>query len=470
MPNKFSVISPVDGSVYVERTESTPGQIARTVDAARRAQEGWRHTSIHERIAVIHAAMEILEGRRDEIAESITLSIGRPIAFSGGEVDGMLSRARFMSSIAEECLSEIHPEPIAGFDRLIRREPLGVVLVLSPWNYPYLTAVNAVVPALLAGNAVILKHSDQSPLAAEHFAQAFTAAGLPAGVFQFLHMNHAATAQVLDDDCIDHVCFTGSVQGGLAVTRAIASRSGRNRFIGAGLELGGKDAAYVRPDADIEFAAANIVEGALFNSGQSCCGIERIYAHRDIVSDFIDALIAATNSWILGDPRIETTTLGPLVRQRNADAVRAHLTCALDDGARPLIDTASWSKDRADTPYLAPQFLTNVDHSMAIMTEETFGPCAGIMTVGNDSEAVALMNDSPYGLTASIWSADTDRVATMADSIQAGTIFMNRCDYLDPALAWSGMKNSGRGATLSAVGFENLTRPKSLHFRTELPT
>lgn len=470
MPNKFRVISPVDGSVYLERAEATPGHIARTVDAARTAQATWRQTRIQDRIGVIEQAMNHLESRREEIAESITCSMGRPIAFSGGEVDGMLSRARYMASIAEEALSNLCPAPTSGFSRLIRREPLGVVLVLSPWNYPYLTAVNAVVPALLAGNAVVLKHSDQTPLAAEDFAGAFKAAGLPAGVFQFLHMNHAATAQVLDDDCIDHVCFTGSVSGGVAVTRAIAARSGRNRFIGAGLELGGKDSAYVRPDANLQFAAENIVEGALFNSGQSCCGIERIYVHRDIASEFIDALIASTNSWALGDPRLETTTLGPLVRQRNADAVRAHITRALDAGARPLIDTASWAKDRADTPYLSPQFLTNVDHSMEIMAEETFGPCAGIITVRSDEEAIRLMNDSQYGLTASIWSNDVDRVTTLADSINVGTVFMNRCDFLDPALAWTGVKNSGRGATLSAVGFENLTRPKSLHFRMETST
>lgn len=468
MPNKFRVISPVDGSIYLERIEATPGHIARTVDAARSAQTDWAQTSIADRISVIEQAMEHLGSRRAEIAASITHSMGRPIAFSGGEVDGMLSRARYMTSIAEEALSDLVPEPTAGFTRLIRREPLGVVLVLSPWNYPYLTAVNAVIPALLAGNTVVLKHSDQTPLAAEDFAEAFSAAGMPEGVFQFLHMNHAATAQVLGDDCIDHVCFTGSVAGGVAVTRAIAARSGRNRFIGAGLELGGKDAAYVRPDADLQFSAENIVEGAIFNSGQSCCGIERIYVHREVASDFIDALIESANSWTLGDPRVETTTLGPLVRQRNADAVRAHITQALDSGARPLIDTASWTKDRADSPYLSPQFLTNVNHSMDIMSEETFGPCAGIMTVDSDEEAIGLMNDSPFGLTASIWSNDLDRVTQLSGSINVGTVFMNRCDFLDPALAWTGVKNSGRGATLSSVGFENLTRPKSLHLRTEL--
>ena len=468
MPQQFHVVSPVDASIVAHRTEATPGQIARALDAAQRAQGGWRATPLPDRRVVIQEAMNHMAGSRDEIAETLTMCMGRPKRWAGLEVDGMIGRAEHMMAIAPECLADIHPTPTGGFTRFIRREPMGVVMVLSPWNYPYLTAVNAVVPALLAGNAVILKHSDQTPLAAEHFAEAFAAAGLPKGVFQMLHMNHEATRQVLGDDCIDHVCFTGSVAGGVEVNRAIASRTGRKRFISAGLELGGNDPAYVRPDADIEFAAENIVEGVLFNSGQSCCGIERIYVHEDIATGFIDAAVAAAKAWTLGDPRDGATMLGPVVRQRNADAIRGQITRALESGARPLLDAAAWAKDRADTTYIAPQLLTNVDHSMAVMADETFGPCAGIMVVRNDQEAVRLMNDSTFGLTASIWSANEVEVTTLAEQVEAGTVFMNRCDYLDPALAWTGVKHSGRGVTLSSVGFEHLTRAKSFHFRTRV--
>ena len=470
MPKQFRVVSPIDGSIVIRRTEATPAQIARALDDAKRAQRGWRATPLPDRIAAVGTAMQHMAGMRDAIAETLTLCMGRPARWAGLEVDGMVGRAEHMMSIAPDCLADIHPAPSSGFTRFIRREPLGVVLVLSPWNYPYLTAVNAIVPALLAGNAVILKHSDQTPLAAEHFADAFAAAGLPDGVFQMLHMNHEATQQVLGDDCIDHVCFTGSVAGGIQVNRAIASRAGRNRFITAGLELGGNDPAFVRPDADVAFAAENIVEGVLFNSGQSCCGIERIYVHEDVASEFIEAAVAAAKAWTLGDPRDDATTLGPVVRQRNADGIRTQMTRAFESGARPLLDAAAWTKDRADSTYVAPQLLTNVDHSMALMAEETFGPCAGIMTVRNDQDAVRLMNDSAFGLTASVWSADEVKVAELADQVEAGTVFMNRCDYLDPALAWTGIKHSGRGVTLSSLGFEHLTRAKSFHFRTRVPS
>jgi len=468
MPVNFQVVSPVDGSVFTERPEATPAQIARALDVAQSAVRGWAAASIDDRIQVVSRAMEWMVSHRDEIARSITMCMGRPIRWTGGEVDGMVDRAKYMMNIAGSSLADIDPGPRRGFRRFVRREPLGVVLVLSPWNYPYLTAVNAVVPALLAGNSVLLKHSDQTPLAAEHFRDAFREAGLPAGVFQILHMSHEATHQVLGDDCIDHVCFTGSVAGGIAVNQALAARTGRKRFINSGLELGGNDPAYVRADADIDHAATNIVEGVVFNSGQSCCGIERIYVHDSVYDRFIDAAIAAVNTWKLGDPRDETTTLGPVVRQRNADAIRRHVTEAIEAGARPLIDTAEWLRDRADSPYVAPQLLANVDHSMAIMRDETFGPCAGIVRVQSDEEAVASMNDSAFGLTASVWTADEAAAIAIGTQLETGTVFQNRCDYLDPSLAWTGVKHSGRGATLSSIGFEHLTRPKSFHLRTEV--
>ena len=399
-----------------------------------------------------------LEARSELLAEELTRQMGRPIRYTPGEIRGTADRARTMSALAVSALADITPAPKDGFTRFIRREALGVVLVLSPWNYPWLTAVNAVVPALLAGNVVVLKHSDQTPLVAERFVEAFLAAGLPAGVFQFIHMDHTLTAAAVSDPRIDFVAFTGSLAGGQAVHRAAA---GSLKAIG--LELGGKDPAYVRQDADLAFAIENTIDGAFFNSGQSCCAVERIYVHHDLFDEFVAGAAALVSQYTLGDPMIAATTLGPVVRARNAASIQAQVDAAVAAGARQLIDT---SQVASPSPaYLAPQLLVGVDHTMAVMREETFGPVVGIMPVSGDEEAIRLMNDSPYGLTASIWTRDASKALALGDDLQTGTVFMNRCDYLDPALAWVGVKGSGRGCTLSSVGFESLTRPKSFHLR-----
>jgi acyl-CoA reductase-like NAD-dependent aldehyde dehydrogenase len=347
-----------------------------------------------------------------------------------------------------------------GFTRFVRREPLGVVLVIAPWNYPYLTAVNAVVPAILAGNAVILRHSAQTPLCAERFDEAFRAAGLPSGVFQVLHCGHESALRLIASEGIDFVAFTGSVDGGHAVSRAAASR-----FIGLGLELGGKDPAYVRPDARLDDTVAQLVDGAFFNAGQSCCGIERIYVHADVYEPFVAAYAEGVRAYRLGDPLDPATTLGPMVRASAAEFVRDQIAEALAQGAAGLIDPRAFARDAAGTPYLAPQVLVDVDHSMRVMTEESFGPVVGIARVASDAEAVARMNDSAFGLTASVWTQDEAAGLALGAEVETGTLFVNRCDYLDPMLAWTGVKDSGRGCTLSRIGFEQLTRPKSFHAR-----
>jgi len=387
--------------------------------------------------------------------------MGRPVAQTPGEVRGFEERARHMIAIAPAALEDMAVEPKAGFTRFIRRTPLGTVFVVAPWNYPYLTAVNAVVPALMAGNTVLLKHSHQTPLCAERFSEAFDAAGLPEGVFQHLHLSHGTTAELIGHEGIDFVAFTGSVAGGHAVQQAAA-----NRFIGAGLELGGKDPAYVRADADLAHAAEGIVDGAFFNAGQSCCGIERAYVHGDVYAAFVEGAADLVRRYRLGNPLEAETTMGPMVRANAADFVRGQVRDALAAGARALIDPNDFPADEPGTPYMAPQILVNVDHSMRIMTEESFGPVLGIMEVASDAQAIELMNDSDYGLTASIWTRDEAAALAIGDRVETGTWFMNRCDYLDPALAWTGVKNSGRGCTLSRIGYEQLTRPKSFHLRT----
>ncbi len=460
MAEILRTISPVDGRVYCERPLGGAADIERALSAAAGAAAGWKATPLARRQELLLLAVDALLGGKEGAAEELTWQMGRPISQSPGELRGFEERARHMIAAAPEALADMRPTGKAGFDRWIRRDPLGVVFVVAPWNYPFLTSVNAIIPALAAGNTVILKHSHQTPLVAERYAQAMQAAGLPAGVFQHLHLSHADAERTMRDPRVAFVCFTGSVAGGAAVQRALA-----DRFAGAGLELGGKDPAYVRADADLDQAVETLVDGAFFNSGQSCCGIERIYVHARVHDRFVEAAVALTRQYKLGDPTDAAINLGPMVRTSAADFVRAQTAEAVAQGARALVDPAGFAADRPGSPYLAPQVLVGVDHRMRVMREESFGPVVGIMKVADDAEALRLMNDSRYGLTAAIFTRDAEAAAAIGDGIETGTVFMNRCDYLDPALAWTGVKDSGRGCTLSLCGYEQLTRPKSFHFR-----
>ena len=460
MPAMQQTISPVDGRVYVERALDDPAAIDRALDRARVAALEWGRRPLAERTALLGRAVDAFVARGAEIAPELSWQMGRPIRHAPGEVRGFEERARYMLSIAAPALAPVEPGPQAGFQRQIKRVPLGVVAVVAPWNYPYLTAVNAVWPALIAGNAVVLKHSHQTPLCAERFAEALAAAGLPAGVFQHLCLSHGDTARLMADARVASVCFTGSVAGGRAVVEATA-----RGFATAGLELGGKDPAYVRADADLPQAIDSLTDGAFFNAGQSCCGIKRIYVAAPVYQAFVAGVVDLAHRYQLGSPLDPETTLGPVVRASAAAAVRGQVQDAVGRGARQLIDERRFAASKPGTPYLAPQVLVDVDHSMPIMREETFGPAVGIVRVGSDEEAVRLMNDSDYGLTAAVFSADAAAAEAIGDRLETGTVFLNRCDYLDPALAWTGVKNSGRGCTLSRIGFEQLTRPKSYHFR-----
>lgn len=461
--SKLQCISPIDGSVYVERHLASNPEVLVALAKAELAQQAWKQTPLRERIAIGRRAIEAFAAREAQLAEELCWMMGRPIRYAAGEIRGFVERASHMADIAEGSLADIRLPEKAGFTRFIRREPLGLALIIAPWNYPYLTAVNAVMPALLAGNVVLLKHSAQTPLCAERMVQAFAEAGLPEGVFQYLHLSHGETEALICSPSIDHVAFTGSVPGGAMVERAAAGR-----FISVGLELGGKDPAYVRADADLQHAVETAIDGAFFNSGQSCCGIERIYVHESLFDEFVERAVALVRQYKLGRSDDPETTLGPLVRSDAADFVRAQIAEAVEQGARAHIDPAEFPLDAPGTPYLAPQVLTNVNHEMRVMTEESFGPVVGIQKVASDEEALALMNDSEFGLTAAIFSRDVDAAMALADRVEAGTVFLNRCDYLDPGLAWTGVKHSGRGCTLSRVGYEQLTRPKSFHFKTQL--
>lgn len=463
MSKTRATVSPVDGSVYVERPLATAADVQYALERAVTAQAEWRNTSIAERAEIGRKAVDVFLANQEAIAEEISWQMGRPIRYAAGEVAGLAERAHHMIAIADSALATIELPQKDGFVRYIKREPLGVALVIAPWNYPYLTAINAVMPAIMAGNAVLLKHSAQVPLCCERFQEAFDAAGLPEGVFQYLHLDHEDTEALIASPHIDYVAFTGSVPAGAMVERAVAGR-----FIGVGLELGGKDPAYVRHDADLDQAVETTIDGAFFNSGQSCCGIERIYVHANLYDAFVEKAVALVKQYTLGRSDDPETTLGPVVKASAAEFIRAQVADAVAQGAVAHIDPATFAMDQVGTPYLAPQVLTNVDHSMRVMTEESFGPVVGIQRVESDDEAVALMNDSEFGLTAAIFTQDHEAGMALGERVETGTLFINRCDYLDPALAWTGIKNSGRGCTLSSLGYEALTRPKSFHIKTQL--
>src|SRR5919109_2408218 len=453
-------ISPVDCSLYAERPAASRAEIESALARARAAQREWRRTPISDRAKFCSAAVDAMLAMEDELVPELAWQMGRPVRYGAGELKGFEERARTMIGIAEESLAPIDPGPKEKFRRWITREPLGLVFVIAPWNYPYLTAVNSVVPALMAGNAVILKHAAQTVLVGERFQHAFDRAGLPAGLFQSLVLTHSQTARIIADRGVDQVNFTGSVAGGKAMEEAAAGT-----FMGLGLELGGKDPAYVRADADLGPTIENLVDGSFFNSGQSCCAVERIYVHKSVYRPFVEGFVETTKSYVLGNPLDTATTLGPMVSAVAAELIRRQIDAAVRAGGRTLIDPKLFAEDIPGTPYLAPQVVVDVNHQMALMREESFGPVVGIMPVAGDEEAAQLMNDSPFGLTASIWTRDAEAAAALGEQIETGTVFMNRCDYLDPALAWTGAKDSGRGVTLSRLGYETLTRPKSYHLR-----
>jgi len=464
MSKIFQTISPVDGSIYVERPYAASADIEYALSASAKAQASWSKTSLDQRANICLKAVQYFQDNIDKIADELTWQMGRPIRYSPLEIrNGLKERAEYMIEAAPTSLRDITIDDKKDFRKFIRKEPLGVIFVLAPWNYPYLTSVNAVIPALMAGNSVILKHAAQTPLCAERYAKAFQWAGLPEGVFQYLHLSHQQAAEVVADERIAFVAFTGSVEGGKAIQKAI-----NNRFITAGLELGGKDPAYVCHDADLKSTVENLADGAFFNSGQSCCAIERIYVDEKIFDDFLDNFLKITKQYILGDPTLPETTMGPLVKETAADFARSQIDDALAKGAHALIKKDDFPDMGLGPMYCHPQILIHVDHSMDIMIEESFAPIIGIQRVKTEREAIKLMNDSPYGLTASIWTGDEAKAINIGDQIATGTWFMNRCDYLDPALAWTGVKNSGRGCTLSTLGYDYLTRPKSFHLKLSL--
>jgi acyl-CoA reductase-like NAD-dependent aldehyde dehydrogenase len=433
--------------------------VSSTLDRARDAARAWRNTSMAERAGLCERATKAMEARAQHIAADITRMMGKPIAQSLGEVKTCAARARHLIGAADPALADVVLPPVTGLERRVVREPLGVVFDLPAWNYPLLTAVNCVVPAVLAGNAVVVKHSPRTPLCGEHFARAFADAGAPPHLVQALSCDHATSERIVGDPRIDHVVFTGSIFGGKRIVEAA-----KGRFLHPCLELGGNDPAYVAPDCDLAHAVENVVDGAIYNAGQSCCAVERVYVHKAIYARFLDAAEPLVRAYVMGDPGSEKTTLGPIAQPHHVPELEALVEDARGVGARVVAGGRRASVDGRGR-FFEATLLADCTQSMKLFRQESFGPIVSVMPVDSDDEALAKMNDSHLGLTASVWTRDRERAARFAQSLQYGTVFMNRCDYLDPALPWSGWKESGRGVSLSTFGFDALTRPKAMHFR-----
>ena len=451
-------ITPIDNTLYIER-EYHSNKIEQTINNSMKAQKDWVNLNVNERVKLLKNFVEDFLSRADVIGEELSRQIGRPISQAGGELKGFKERADYMLSIAEKKLENINVAKDDNFKSFIKRRALGIVFVIAPWNYPYLVAVNSIIPAMAAGNAVILKHSAQTPLCAEQLYQSAKKT-LPKDIFNYLHLNHEDGLKIVSDKRINFVSFTGSVKAGYDVQKAT-----HTKFIDMTLELGGKDPAYARHDCDLEKTVENLVDGSFFNSGQSCCGIERIYVDEKIYNNFIELFVSKTYGYKLGNPLEKETNLGPVVKLSAADFILKQMNNALNKGAKKMIDENKFRYPTKHKNYLIPQVLTNVNHDMSFMTEETFGPSVGIMKVKDENEAIKLMNDSPYGLTASIWTKDIEIAEKIGNQVQTGTFFMNRCDYLDPALSWTGVNETGKGCSLSEIAYEKLTAPKSFHLR-----
>ncbi|MGD0778394.1 MAG: aldehyde dehydrogenase family protein [Candidatus Solibacter sp.] len=454
----YNLINPANETVF-RYIEPTPeAELESILCRMRAAQQQWRDVPVETRVDICRQFIDAFGAMKEQVALDITRQMGKPLGQARHEVNTMLDRARTMVRLAPGSLQDDMLPPKEGFHRFIRHEPLGIVLDVPAWNYPLLIAVNVVVPALLAGNAVLIKHARLTPLCGDAFADAFRQTSLPPDLIASIHVGHAAIGKLIDTRAVDFISFTGSVEGGRQVYQEASTQ-----LLDMGLELGGKDPALVCEDANFDFTVPNLVDGAFYNTGQSCCAIERIYVMRPLFSRFVDAYVAEVEKYKVGDPEDESTTIGPLAQRKAVDFMEFQVGQAVGLGARVLTGGR-----RLPGPgyYFEPTVLVDVDHGMSVMMQESFGPVIGIMPVDTEEEAVRLMNDSPYGLTASIWTEDMARGEQLAHRTAAGTVYVNRCDYLDPELAWVGIKDSGHGCTLSHLGFRYLTRPKSFHLRT----
>ena len=451
-------INPFSGEVIKSYELEDMELINSKINESRKSFSKWRKLSVVERVALLTEALKYFKIHGDSIAQEITDQVGKPLQQSKNEINGFFERAEYLLSIAESTLkTEILPKK-EGLDRRILHEPLGCVLILAAWNYPLMIAVNGVLTALLCGNTVVLKHALATLSIGGHFEKAFGRIAGYEGLVKNIVTDHDTLAEVISESAIDHVVFTGSVRGGHAVYQSVAKR-----FINCHLELGGKDAAYVAEDCDAVKAAEGLVDGAMYNAGQSCCGIERVYVHEAVYDNFVKKCIELMAEYKLCDPNSDDCDMGPLINAAAAEVMEAQINEAIALGAKLICG----GKRRiiSGATFFEPTLIKVVNQSSSLMQEENFGPILGLMKVSDDTRAIELINDSEYGLTSAIFTNNDELAESFANEMNTGTVFQNRCDYLDPALPWTGVKNSGKGSGLSKYGFYGLTRRKSINFR-----
>lgn len=454
----LSIVNPATGSVILRLAGDGAREVNAHYERARAAQPRWAATPIRKRIATIERFREQVLARADTLARTLTQEVGKPIRQSHNELEGLAARLDFFIAESARALREqkVSVDRQRKLDERVTHEPLGVVANISAWNYPYFVGSNVFVPALVAGNAVLYKPSEYATLTGRHIADLLHASGVPEDVFAAV-IGGGATGAALLRQPVDGVFFTGSYATGAK----IAASAGR-RMIKVQLELGGKDPVYVCEDIDVKAAAAAVADGAFYNTGQSCCSVERIYVHEAIHDAFVDAFVAEVRGYRVGDPMDESTYIGPLARSPQIDVLRRQVADARRKGAKLLL---GGNPIRRKGNWFEPTVLADVDHSMLVMREESFGPIIGIQSVADDAAAIELMNDTEYGLTAGVYTNDAARARRILSRVFAGSVYWNCCDRVSPRLPWSGVKHSGIGLTLSTMGIQTFTRPKAWHLR-----
>jgi acyl-CoA reductase-like NAD-dependent aldehyde dehydrogenase len=452
----LTITNPANGEPLAQIAEDTADVVARKYAAARAAQPAWAATPLAARLAAIRAFREAIVRDTDKLAAILTSEVGKPIRQSRNELAGLLGRIDFFLEQTESTLAPKQVFDADGMREVIAHEPLGVVANISAWNYPYFVGANVFVPALLTGNAVLYKPSEFATLTGLEIGRLLHASGVPGDVFAVV-VGGGSTGAALLQQPVDGVFFTGSYATGARIAQAAGTR-----FVKLQLELGGKDPTYVCEDVDVAAAAASLADGAMYNTGQSCCSVERIYVHAKIHDEFVAAFVREVQGFRLGEPTDEASYIGPLTRAPQVVVLERQVQDARDKGARVLTGGA-----RLDRPgnWFAPTVLVNVGHTMEVMREESFGPVIGIQAVGSDEEAIRLMNDTRYGLTAGVYTKDEARAIKVLAQVRAGSVYWNCCDRVSPRLPWSGVGDSGVGLTLSTCGIETFTRTKAWHLR-----
>lgn len=454
----MNIINPATEEIIQILTDDSPEIIGKKFLELIKGQKIWSKTSLAERLECIRKFSGLLEKNKNELAEILSSEMGKPLWQSLNELKGVQNRINFFLENSEKYLSEEWMEKEGNTKEKIAYEPLGIIANISAWNYPYLVGVNVFVPALIAGNAVLYKPSELSTLTGIKIEELLHKSGIPENCFKAV-IGGKAAGQALLDLPLDGYFFTGSYKTGKYIAEKVASK-----LVPCQLELGGNDPLYVMDDVEnISSVAASAVEGVFYNNGQSCCAVKRIYVHEKIYDNFIKNFLGELKNWTIGNPMEEGTMIGPVSRKEHLNYLDKLVGDALDKGAKKI----SSAEKKHDGPgfFYRPIVLLNVDHTMRVMKEETFGPVIGIQKVEDDKEAASLMQDTEYGLTASVYSKDEQRAEKILSTMNTGTVYWNCCDRVSPTLPWSGRKHSGLGATLSHLGIRAFTRPKGWHLR-----